>query len=256
MGPEATPNLDGGQRRPRTCFRQSTGRRIHLACLLAIAFTPLEANALSSISLSPALHKCVSSPPTLFQAVMRLRGGKEEGFPEGKWCVRTGKDDDGDSITIFSHSGSGTKVEVDHQYSDGGIVFAASPADPVQCFTAANTLEPADFKLASLVEGHGVGTEDGGQGGGPQQLLSFNPTEADLGDWKCVYLGDCESLKLVNTFFGSTLYILKTGDFVFLSNPLADKSLAGVRGKLIELGRKAGDELVKHLVASLTREAA
>lgn len=51
---------------------------------------------------------------------------KPENAEKGVWQMLTERDSDGDELTIFFHTGTGVMVEVDHDYSDGGISCKAS----------------------------------------------------------------------------------------------------------------------------------
>jgi len=219
-------------------------------------------SALSDSSLPFARPHTQFPPPHNTPLLLRLRGGSGQEVPAkgaaeakptgwglqdlmsgphvptqlngGIWQVVTSKNADGDDVTIFRHNGTCVFIEVDHEYSDGGIQFGTPASSVIQVITHESVCEESELGFQINDETRRWENFTG---------LDDIDTRKGLGDWTCVYMSEVGTLKLTNTFFNSVLYLHKEGNFVFLTNPIANKSFGSVWGRSFELDRKAGVSL-------------
>ena len=175
----------------------------------------------------------------------------------GHWSHLSCEDADGDALTLFlfqaatsrDRGGAARQVllEIDHEYSDGGFAVcagkrsagAAADQSPQSNVSAPSTQMPKIFVIGNdnILKPHTEGIAsgeaarelwNGARTGSSLQMLQ----QAQIGDWSVSRLAALNSssstLQICNKFFASSLLFGADGTVVWLSNPIANKSL--VRG--------------------------
>mmetsp|Transcript_37541 Transcript_37541/g.77033 ORF Transcript_37541/g.77033 Transcript_37541/m.77033 type:complete len:247 (+) Transcript_37541:368-1108(+) len=151
---------------------------------------------------------------------------------EGEWVFVSAKNDQDDQLTVIFHTVSGVSVEIDHEYSDGGVSFCTQRGGAVRVYTAVNEVEESAHGFGAP---HVVCALSSGDLRAASSLRQLGDT---LGDWRHDGAG-----AFSNTYFGSKFRLSRSGAFLFLSNTLAAKAFIVDEGDLHWLDLAEGAEL-------------
>lgn len=132
----------------------------------------------------------------------------------------------GDELTVLFHTHSGVCIEIDHEYSDGGISFCATRGGPVFVYTSSNEIQRSEAGFGSPQLTCALSSGDLSRASSIEEMGG----QVVLGDWRRVGT----SGMFANSFFHSTLWLTRTGGLLFLSNRLANKAFIVEGGEIDE----------------------